>query len=230
MRPWSKLPSWWFRPGQEVLIGLNGGQQSGISQAALRVYLGLAAAARKEAASFEVQASFSDLQDLTKLSRVMVQRGIQRSVQAGLITYQPGDRRSRSTFELARKDDGAGGWAKLPRQEVLERVPRVPHRGSSALIALKLYLILVAGRHNDNSVVALKHITLREKSGAQTNQIRTGISLLANEGLIQVNSETGDGYAVQKYHLVGQLDARRQWAMATTPADTALLLANMTAV
>ena len=158
----------------------------------------------------------------------MVQRGIQRSVQAGLITYHPGSRRSGSTFELVRQDDGAGGWAKLPRQEVLERVPRLPHRGSSALIALKLYLILVAGRHNDNSVVALKHITLREKSGAQTNQIRTGISLLANEGLIQVNSETGDGYAVQKYHLAGQLEARRQWATAA-PLNSASLLVNIPA-
>ena len=228
MRPWSKMPTWWFRPGQEGLIKLEGGKNAGVSQAALRVYLGLGATARAEAASFEVQASFSNLEDITQLSRSMVQRGIQRAVETGLITYQPGGRRSRSTFELLRQDDGAGGWAKLPRQEVLERVPRLPHRGSSALIALKLYLILIAGRPNDNSVVALRHTTLREKSGAQTNQIRNGISLLANEGLIQVNSETGDGYAVQKYHISGQLEARRQWTMATR-ADTASLLANMTA-
>lgn len=221
MRPWSKLPSWWFRPGQEALISLEGGQQAGTSQAALRVYLGLAAAERADAASFEVQASFSDLEHMTRLSRVMVQRGIRRAVEAGLITYQPGGRRTRSTFELVRLGEGPGGWAKLPRREVQERVPRLPHRGAGALVALKLYLILVAGRHNDNSVVALKHVTLREKSGAQTNQIRAGISLLANEGLIHVITETGDGHAVQKYHLVGRLEAPRRWTTAA-PVDNSM--------
>jgi len=223
MRPWSKLPSWWFRPGEEALIELEGGQQAGISQAALRVYLGLAAAERKDAAGFEVQASFSNLEDLTHLSRVMVLRGIHRASLAGLITYTPGGRRIPSTFELVRPDDGAGGWAKLPRREVLERVPRLPHRGANALIALKLYLILLAGRHNDNTVVALKHLTLREKSGAQTNQIRSAISLLANEGLIHVIADdTGDDYRVQKYQIVGKLDAPRQWTTAVPPVSNLL--------
>lgn len=220
MRPWSKLPSWWFRPGEEALIKLEGGRQAGASQAALRVYLGLVAAERKEAAGFDVQASLSNLEDLTKLSRVMVLRGIMRAKEAGLITYAPGGRRTPSTFELVRPDDGAGGWAKLPRQEVLNRVPRLPHRGATALVALKLYLILLAGRHNDNTVVALKHQTLREKSGAQTNQIRSAISLLANEGLIHVIVEdTGEDYRVQKYQIVGRLDAPRNWTTAL-PANS----------
>lgn len=212
MRPWAKLPSWWFRPAEEALITLEGGQQAGTSQAALRVYLALAAAERKDAASFDVQASLSNLEDLTKLSRVMVHRGILRAAKAGLICYIPGGRRTPSNFELVRPDKGAGGWAKLPRQEVLQRVPRLSHRGASALIALKLYLILLAGRHNDNSVVALKHKTLREKSGAQTNQIRAAISLLASEGLIHVITEDiGDDYRVQKYHIVGRLEAPKRW-------------------
>ncbi len=220
MRPWSKLPSWWFRPGEEALIKLEGGQQAGLSQAALRVYLGLAAAERKDAAVFEVQASLSNLEDLTQLSRVMVHRGIHRAAHAGLITYTPGGRRTPSTFQLVRPDEGAGGWAKLPRREVLERVPRLPHRGANALVALKLYLILLAGRPNDNLVVALKHKTLRDKSGAQTNQIRAAISLLANEGLIHVLAEdTGGDYHVQKYQIVGKLDAPRRWT-AGAPVDT----------
>ena len=67
-----------------------------------------------------------------------------RAEQAGLITYTPGGRRTPSTFELVRPDEGAGGWAKLPRRDVHDRVPRLPHRGANALIALKLYLILLA--------------------------------------------------------------------------------------
>lgn len=216
MRPWAKLPSWWFRPGEEALISLEGGRLAGTSQAALRVYLALGAAERADAASFNVHASLSDLEDLTQLSRVMVQRGIRRAAKAGLINYAPGDRRTPSLFSLVRSEgDGAGGWAKLPRKEVIERVPKLPHRGANPLVALKLYLILLAGRPNDNTVVALKHKTLRDKSGAQTNQIRAGISLLAAAGLIHVITEDiGDDYRVQRYQLTGRLDAPRRWNLS----------------
>lgn len=220
MRPWSKLPSWWFRPGEEALTGLKGGQKAGESQAALRVYLGLAAAERADPAGFVVQASLSELEDLTQLSRVMVLRGINRAVEAGLITYAPGGPQASSTFQLERPDEGSGGWAKMPIREVRERVPQLPHRGANALVALKLYLILLAGRSNTNTVVALKHTTMRDKSGAQPNQIRTGISLLANVGLIHVITETTDGeHQVQRYQLVGRLEAPRRWAEAV-PMDS----------
>ncbi|MCD9098066.1 hypothetical protein [Luteimonas fraxinea] len=218
MRPWSKLPSWWFKPGDEALVSLQGGQFAGTSQAALRVYLGLAAAERKDAASFEVEASLSHLEELTQLSRVMVLRGIHRGVEAGLLAYAPGNRKAASNFTLVRADEGAGGWAKLPRRQVIERIPKLPHRGVSALVALKLYLILLAGRHNNNAVVALQHKTLRDKSGAQANQIRAGISLLAAAGLIHVVTEDiGADYQVQRYQIVGQLEAPRRWNETPKP-------------
>lgn len=216
MRPWGKLPSWWFRPGSEALTTLHGGQSAGESQAALRVYLGLAAAKRSDASSFEVRGSLNDLEDLTQLSRVMTLRGIHRAVQAGLISYKPGNRTAPSDFELLRPEEGAGGWAKLPRAQVLERVPRIPHRGTTALVALKLYLIMLAGRPNDNVVVALRHQTLRDKSGAQPNQIRPAVSLLANEGLVHVITEdASDGFLVQRYQVVGRLDSPKSWSVAT---------------
>lgn len=215
MRPWSKMPSWWFRPGKEALIGLKGGHQAGESQAALRVYLGLAAAERSNPTSFDVQASITDLEGLTQLSRVMVLRGINRAVYAGLITYAPGGPKAKSTFQLVDPNEGSGGWAKMPTREVRERVPRLPHRGANALVALKLYLILLAGRSNTNTVVALKHTTMRDKSGAQPNQIRTGISLLADAGLIHAIKETTDvEHHVQRYQIIGRLEAPRNWAEA----------------
>jgi hypothetical protein len=63
-------------------------------------------------------------------------------------------------------------------------------------------------------VVALRHTTLRDKSGAQTNQIRSAVSLLANEGLIHVIAESvGDeAHRVQKYQIVGRLEAPRNWS------------------
>jgi hypothetical protein len=220
MRPWSKLPSWWYRPESEVLISLRGGTGAGASQAALRVYLGLGAADR-DATSFAVAASLSDLEDLTGLSRGMVLRGVHEATKVGLINYKPGERRHRSTFELLRAaGDDAGGWLKLPNKEVRERVLRLPHRGSAALAALKLYMLLLAGRPNDNMVVALRHKTLREKSDVQANQVRSAISLLANEGLLHVITEDyGDEYRVQRYQLVGRLEAPRRWHSAGAAAD-----------
>lgn len=220
MRPWSKLPSWWYRPGSEALIDLRAGTNAGLSQAALRVYLGLGAADR-DATSFGVTASLSELEDLTGLSRGMVVRGIREAARSGLITYTPGERRQRSNFELLRAPgDDAGGWLKLPNREVRERVPRLPHRGSAALAALKLYLILLAGRPNDNMVVALRHTTLREKTGVQAKQVRSAISLLANEGLLHVITEDhDDDYHVQRYQLVGRLDAPKRWHSAEAAAE-----------
>lgn len=218
------LPTWWYRPGAEALVALRGGAQAGVSQAALRVYIALAATPHpnREAGSYLVHTTVSALEDLTGLSRSMVLKGICRAVEAQLIAYEPGDRRHPSTFTLLRQgEQSAGGWAKLPMKQVHEKVPRLPHRGTAALAALKIYLTLIAARPNDNTVVGIRHSTLRLKTGCQTNQVRAAISMLANEGLVHViteapSDEHGNDRA-QRYQLIGRLDAPRRWDAASTP-------------
>ena len=176
------------------------------------------------AGSFQVSSTLSTLEDMTGLSRSMVLKGIRRATVANLISYQPGDRRRRSSFTLIRQDEKvAGGWAKLPTIQVRDRIPRLPHRGTAALAALKIYLILIAARPNSNTVVGIRHETLRLKSGCQPNQVRPAISMLANEGLVHVITDAlGDehgNYRAQRYQLVGRLDAPRRWD-ASTASET----------
>jgi len=219
VKTWSKLPTFWYAQQPDVIPSFTGGAEAGRSQAGLRVLLALAAADRP-ASSYAVIASLTDLEEWTDLSRSMVLAGIRRAVVAGLITYEPGKQRAKSKFSLINPSESAGGWAKLPLEQVREGTCRIPHRGDVALTALKIYLILIAARSNDNCVVSLRHETIRSKTGCQTRHLRAAISLLANAGLIHVindfdldepTSMKASQYRVQRYLIKGRLDAPRQW-------------------
>lgn len=196
---------------------LQGGEKAGASQAVLRVLLALGSADRP-VGSFDCVASLSDLQEYTGLSRSMVLKGIRGGVEHGLIEYQPGKPGEKSRFVLVHPESsGGGGWAKLPLDEVRKRIPHIPHRGATALTALKIYLTLIAARPKDNAVVALRHDTLRLKTGCQPHQVRSAISLLANEGLIHVikeaeADESTGRYRAQRYLITGKLEAPQRWS------------------
>lgn len=239
MRPWSMVPTWWYRelsPLQTELgagsfratsffATLRGGAQAGASQAALRVLMAIAAADRP-ATGFQAQLSLDQLEELTKLSRSMVLKGIKTAAERGLMTYAPGRPRNKSTFVLLQgsEADSAGGWAKLPNAEVRERIPTIPHRGDVGLAALKIYLTLIAARPSRNTVLSLRHDTLRLKTGCQTHHVRRAISLLANAGLVHVLREEDSSdarYKAQQYQICGKLDAPRQWNVEPLPARQA---------
>jgi hypothetical protein len=199
------------------------------------VLLALASADRP-VHTFEQSATVSELETWTGLSRSMTLKGIRRAVAAGLITYSPGKQGVSSRFTLIHPSSTAGGWAKLPNLQVRARIPRISHRGEVALAALKIYLILIAARKNDNTVIALKHETLRRRAGCQARQVRSAISLLANEGLIHVINEFDADLdldesldvikakslrrvPVQRYAITGDLEAGRRWSEAAQADD-----------
>ncbi|MEA9813178.1 hypothetical protein VDF77_18285 [Xanthomonas campestris pv. raphani] len=162
------------------------------------------------------QLSLDQLEELTKLSRSMVLKGITTAVAHGLIAYVPGKPRTKSTFTLLQgsEESSAGGWAKLPNAQVRERIPKIPHRGDVGLTALKIYLTLIAARPSKNTVVSLRHDTMRLKTGCQPHHVRSALSLLALAGLIQVLREDdsdGPRYRAQQYQICGNLEAPRRW-------------------
>lgn len=217
MKPWGRIPTWWYRD-ESGLDRLRGGAAAGDSQAALRVYLA-AAAIERPVDTFDVTASLSDLEEATDLSRPTIIRGLKEAEIHGLIRVQRGGPSCASVISLVCPEAEAGlpgGWAKLPRPEVLRRIPRVPRRGTAGLVALKVYATLVAARPNDSAVVQLRHITLRAKTGAQATDIRRAITILANEGLIDVNqedpalrweSDNSRAKTAQRYRISGRLEA-----------------------
>ncbi len=217
MKPWGRIPTWWYRD-ENGLDRLRGGSAASDSQAALRVYLA-AAAIERPADTFEITASLSALEDATDLSRPTVVRGLRVAESHGLIRLQRGGPTSTSVISLVcpeAEEGRPGGWAKLPRPEVLRRIPRVSRRGAAGLVALKVYATLVAARPNDSAVAQLRHVTLREKTGAQAVDIRRAITILGNEGLVEVNQEdpalrweadNPRAKTAQRYRIAGRLDA-----------------------
>lgn len=220
MRPWSRLPTWWYRDDTRGLQRLHGGARAGQSQAALRVYLG-ACVIERPTDSFEVVASLSALERVTHLSRPMVSRGLALAADLGFIRVTRGGPTTASRIQLVcpeAEEGKAGGWAKLPNEEVANRLSRIPHRGIGGLTALKIYATLIAARPNDSAVVALRHVTLRDKTGAQPRDIRRGLNLLAIEGLVDVNTEDPAvrwgpederSRQAQRYRLAGRFETRR---------------------
>lgn len=229
MRPWNSLPTWWYRSEEPGLVKLLGGARSGDSQAALRVVLGIASSDERPIGTFRVGLSLSELQDSSQLSRPKVLAGVALAQEHGFIRVERGGPTARNTYELVCPEFEAGesgGWAKMPNAEVLTRIPRLPHRGARALVALKVYMTLLAARQKGSAVVPLRHVTLREKTGAQPTDIRRAISMLAAEGLIDVNTEdpaerwqpADDRHRrAQRYHLVGKFADTRTRSNSVSP-------------
>lgn len=187
------IPTWWYRAGEgkKGLEALRGGQWAGESQAALRVLIAVALA-QPPKVRFQSKASLTELEGLTGLSRPTVLRGIHAAVAAGLLEYAKGGPREASEFALVSPEATSGtpgGWAKLPAPQAARSIPCIPKRGNAGLVALKVYLTLIAARPNNSPEARLTHRTLRAKTGAQPRDIRKAISLLANEGLVHVNHE-----------------------------------------
>lgn len=219
MKRWDYLPTWWNRVDPCPLIELRGGRHANLSQAALRILLALAVSDRDKA-SYELLSTLSSLEEITGLSRSMVLRGIHRAEAAGLITYESGGPRKKSKFSLVHPElsaDSAGGWAKIPVKQVRTKLRDLPSRGEPALIALKIYALLLANRPNDNTVVRLSHERMQYKTGCQPRSIRAALSHLANIGFIHINKESDDGSEKGRslstpYNILGELDARRSWS------------------
>lgn len=228
MKPWAKLPTWWYRDNERGLHCLRGGAQAGTSQSALRVTLGLAAIDVRDS-DFSLTASLSQIQEATGLSRPMVIRGITRAGELGFIEVTRGTFTHASKYLLRCPEaeaGKAGGWAAMPRPEVLRRLPHIPHRGVGGLVAIKIYMTLLAARPNHSNACPLRHTTLRDKTGAQPRDIRKAITMLGNEGLIDVNYEdpavrwgadSDQGREAQRYFIRGNLATPRKGSTAPSP-------------
>lgn len=215
MHHWERLPTWWYGHEPCTLVGLTGGRRAGESSAALMVLLALGASAREdEDELYEVRATLSSLQGITGLARSVVRRGILRAQELGFIQYEPGGPRVKSRFTLgvSSLSDGRRPWAQLPFDQVRKKLSEMDIRLDATLCALKIYLVMLAARRNDQPYVRLSHSLLRKKTGAQTRQIRPALSMLANAGLIRIDSELDKDPESQKataYFIVGLVPRSR---------------------
>lgn len=201
----SRLPNKWIQDG--LLVSFKGGADQGRSIAALKIVILFAL---KNGFSDRIDnLSFSIISESTGLSRPMLSPAIEQLEGLGLILV---DRRTR-THSYSLNVDLRATWARLPRFLLLERLPLLSNRSSSTLYALKIYLVLHAYRSNYSMSVTITYTKLREKTGLQPKNIRKGIDVLINHGLIGLSRLKGpDGsYQANCYSFFGlQLPKERQ--------------------
>lgn len=179
MARFSKCPSWWIR--NSGLTEFRGGGAAGSSIAAIKCAIAISTII--DFHSRRGRVSFSGLEQLTGLSRPMVQRGLARLDELGIVTIDRTGHANNYLLTILPDDDK---WAKLPVERLKQHLPAIPNRGAVPLTALKIYLLLVSIRPNESESVSISYDKLREQLGVQRSQIRTGLDILYSHSLVRI--------------------------------------------
>jgi len=194
---WASFPRWWVR---DRLPGFTAGVSAGKNMAALKIYLAVALTADYRTRRAEV--SWSELSELSGLSRPMLKRGIDSAQQSGILEVTSNG--YRHSYCLTSAADQLG-FAKLPKNRLRLVLPKLPGRGYIALDALKIYIALLTVRPRDRFVVPITHKHLINWTAIQPTRIRPAIDVLTNHRLIHVTkAEAVDvGHPHNEYNLLG---------------------------
>lgn len=195
----SALPSKWIR--DKKLVNFLGTKQPGKCIAALKCLIALNVNMDYET-KITSNVSISKMEDLTNLSRPMVICGIRLLEYIGIIETSHKNGKKTEYFFL----HGDDGWAKLPKTYALNLIKNLSNRRLSSLVALKIYLTLIAFRKNYFEYVQLKHDTILLYTGIRPNQVKLGTQILIDLKLIEVYQEMNKDvrrYNANKYAING---------------------------
>jgi len=202
----SKLPTWWVRIG---LFTQFSSKNLGESIAALKCYLALALT--MDFHSHKIKISTYDLETMTSLSRPMVHKGLEKLIAMNFISV---DKSSHTHLYTLTHDPIDFRWAKMPTHNLKRALKEMSNNRSKAtLVALKIYIYMLSIRPNDEYSVGVSHDTIRAQTHIQTDQVRPGIDVLINYGLISVskkpNTENKNLYEGLNYYSFNGLKIKR---------------------
>lgn len=198
--PWAKMPSIWIARGE---LGKSFSSNKGISIdiAALKVFIALCLNAttitRKELKAnsktwdfydfLEVRMTYDAIHTATTLSRKLISQGLKKLEELEIIVKEGNKRNIR--YILAR--NLKGGWCKLPKRDLMTRDGAIKgfsnslHRYDHERCALKIFLVLISFRNNNESFTQLKRGTICKKTNIDFDQLEQGINHLRSMGWIQ---------------------------------------------
>lgn len=199
MKEWVKLPTEVLRDvSQSPLRGMTWvGQSKSDYISALMVYIVLVHHANehdsiRSGAKGTVCITYEKLCDLIGVSRSKVSKGIKILESLSLIEKMLNGRKnmySITNFLCT------SGWAKLPAKGLYDKgmsyikaFASFKLRSKVELHALKIYLVIVAFRDNSTNHTQLSYDKISEYSFVQKNDIKSALSLLVANKLIQVDS------------------------------------------
>lgn len=219
METWVRLPTKWILNTEEDSFLKNlrwttDGPNSH-NTASLMVLLAIASntshrETRKNPKIGKVDLSYTDLTDITSISRKLVSEGLKKLINAGLVEKDSSNKVNQ--YSLC-DFSGSEGWGKLPAKKLYnERIESIKAfknftlRNKVELNALKLYFLIVALRDNDSNHSLMTYKTIRKYTGIPQNDINAAISLLISSELIRVTKIESKNYkdaVVNAYRLVG---------------------------
>ncbi|TOM29999.1 replication protein [Vibrio parahaemolyticus] len=131
----------------------------------------------------DIDASITDFEKITGLSRPMVIKGISRLQNLGIIEVDKTNYRNNYKF-VVKADDSR--WAKVPLNITRKKLSQISNRGTAPFVALKVYITLLSLRRNEEVNIKLTHEKIREYTRVQPNQIRAGLDVLFSYSLLHL--------------------------------------------
>ncbi len=134
--------------------------------------------------------SYSELEDITSLSRTLISRGIRNMETLNLISVN----RNQKPSEFKIIGFQPQGWAKFPAKQImkLKAFDNLHIRHKNELNALKLLFLIIAFRDNNTNTTSISYDKIQDYTKIHRTDVRSAISLLVVWGLIQVEQSGSD--------------------------------------
>lgn len=189
MRTWVRLPSQWI--DQHRLREISWGNGGSSNTAALMVLTAIAHHADEIHGVSDL--TYDQFEVAASLSRVKISEGIKVLESRELISRSTARRSRYRLCNYGRIEEG--GWAKFPASRMYNGSGQiVPFqtfrlRSRAELDALKLFFLFVGRRGTDTNAANISYDKIEQYTGIERNRIRTGISLLIENLMIQTEQQ-----------------------------------------
>ncbi len=209
MKTWMRIPTWWIRGNNNAKLLCFTTNELGPSIAALILYVTFALRVAETdtvtVPAGTVDLTFTEIENLTGLSRHLLSKGIRKLEREGLISVTKVGRKNVYCIIGYKIDEimpwgGRPSWGKVPRKYLYDTQGRLIFsrfslRYPAELFALKLYLAIIAFQQSDKYFALISYPNLQDHTGIPVGKIRSGLSHLINLSLIHIDRDPSVGGA-----------------------------------
>lgn len=209
MDTYARVPTDWIRDQSNPLLhafSWKGKDKAGCI-AALMLYIAMNQNVPEKKGA-HVKLTYTELSDITSLSRAKVAEGLKLLEETGLVKTEKQGRSN--SYHIVNRDN-RNGWGQLPAKSLYDDGQIKPFlqfnlRTRAELNALKLYLLIVAFRSNSRNCTIISYEKIHQYTGISERHISAGLSLLVTLDMIRVDKKLKDEATEKRmnvYWLVG---------------------------
>lgn len=210
MNNYARIPTSWIRDQKTIPLRAFAWQGKEESKsgyiAALMLYIAMNLMVPDKKGAY-VKLTYTELSDITSLSRAKVAEGLRLLEQTGLVKIE---KKGRSNIYHIFNRDNQSGWGQLPLSlyddDQVKPFSQFKLRARAELDGLKLYLLIIAFRSNQINCTRISYEKINEYTGISERHIPAALSLLITLDMIRVDKKLIDGNTEKRmnvYWLVG---------------------------